>query len=185
MTKLSRQAADPIAPMPTGCPSSSRALTPGEATNTRHGSRTVASSVAMPISENADGTLWIDISEMAEVEEVQSKLMALKVPVAAVIQDPAGEVIVKAVRWSHTYPKIVPRNGPEPGIVVNPAQVPDGHALLLTVHTLCGGGLDGETATVLHLIQGGPPSRVAEIIGYPAPPPPPPGFRLADAPSAR
>jgi hypothetical protein len=138
----------------------------------------------MPIAKNADGTLWIDINEMTEVEEVQSKLVALKVPVSVVLQDPACEVIVKAVEWSDSYPKIVPRNGPEPGIVVDPAQIPDGHALLLAVHTTRGGGRDGELVMVLHLIEGGPPSRVARIIGYPPPPLPPPGFHPAKAPSA-
>lgn len=139
----------------------------------------------MPISKDADGTVWIDINEMADVEEVQSKLVALEVPISAAIPDPACGVIVEVVQWSDSHPKIVPRNGPEPGIVVDPAQIPDGRALLLTVHPMRGGGRDGEIATVLHLIEGDPPGRVARIIGYPAPPPPPPGFRRATPPSAR
>ena len=87
----------------------------------------------MPIAENSDGTLWIDINEMTEVDEVQAKLVALGVRVAAVIPDPGCEVAVNEVQWSDVYPKIVPRNGPEPGIVVDPTQIPDRHALLLTV----------------------------------------------------
>jgi hypothetical protein len=117
----------------------------------------------------------IGIDEMAEVEEVQSKLVALEVPVSVVLPNAACEVIVKEVQWSDRYPRIVPRNGPEPGIVVDPAQIPDGHALLLTVHTMRGGGRDGEMVTVLYLIEGGPPSCVARIIDRP-PSPPPPGF---------
>ena len=41
----------------------------------------------MPLVENSDGTLWIDINEMTEVDEVQTKLVALGVRVAAVIPD--------------------------------------------------------------------------------------------------
>jgi hypothetical protein len=67
---------------------------------------------------------------------------------------------------------------------VDPAQIPDGHALLLAVQTMRGADRDGEIVTVLDLIEGGPPSRVARIIGYPPPPPPPPGCRPAKPPSA-
>jgi hypothetical protein len=137
----------------------------------------------MPIAENSDGTLWIDINEMAEVEEVQSKLVALGVPVAAVLPDPTCEVIVKEVQWSDTYPQIVPRNGPEPGIVVDPTQIPDGHALLLAVQTMTGPDCDPETVIVLHLIEGSPPSRVARVIGRPLPPPLP-GLRRPKPPPA-
>ena len=135
----------------------------------------------MPIAENSDGTLWIDINEMTEVDEVQAKLVALGVRVAAVIPDPGCDVAVNEVQWSDVYPKIVPRNGPEPGIVVDPTQIPDGHALVLTVQPLIGPDRDPETVTVLHLIAGAPPSRIGRIIGRPAPPPPP-GFRRPNPP---
>ena len=53
--------------------------------------------LAMPIAENSDGTLWIDINEMTEVDEVQAKLVALGVRVAAVIPDPGCDVAVNEV----------------------------------------------------------------------------------------
>ena len=119
--------------------------------------------------ENIDGTLWIDINEMNEVDEVQAKLVALGVRVAAVIPNVGCEVAVKEVQWSDAYPKIVPRNGPEPGIVVDPTQVPDGHALVLAVQPLIGPDRDRETVIVLYLIEGPPPSRVGRIVGRPLP----------------
>ena len=118
----------------------------------------------MPLMENSDGTLWIEINEMNEVDEVQAKLVALGVRVAAVIPDAGCDVAVKEVRWGDVYPKIVPRNGPEPGIVVDPTQIPDGHALVLAVQPLIGPDRDPKTVTVLYLIEGPPPSRVGRIV---------------------
>jgi hypothetical protein len=138
----------------------------------------------MPIAENSDGTLWIDIKEPYEVDEVQAKLVALGVRVAAVIPDPACDVAVKDVAWSDAYPMIVPRNGPEPGIIVDPTQIPDDHALVLAVRPLVGPDRDPDTVIVLHLIEGPPPSRVGRIIGRPLPPPPT-GLRRAKPPPAK
>ena len=139
--------------------------------------------------ENSDSTLWIDINGMNEVDEGQAKLVALGVRVAAVIPDAGCDVAVKEVQWGDVYPKIVPRDGPEPGIVVDPTQVPDGHALVLAVQPLIGPDRDPETPRprdpetprprdpetmiVLYLIEGPPPSRVLRIVGRPLPPIPP------------
>jgi hypothetical protein len=129
--------------------------------------------VVMPLAENSDGMLWIDINDMSEVDEVQAKLVALGVRAAAVIPDAGCDVAVKEVQWTDAYPKIVPRNGPEPGIVVDPTQIPDGHALVLAVQPLIGPDRDPETVMVLYLIEGPPPDRLGRVIGRPAPPPPP------------
>ena len=134
--------------------------------------RSSAILLVMPHMENSDGTLWINIKEMNEVDEVQAKLVALGVRVAAVIHT-ACDVAVKEVQWGDVYPKIVPRNGPEPGIVVDPTQIPDGHALVLAVQPLIGPDRDPETVIVLYLIEGPPPSRVGRIVGRPLPPIPP------------
>jgi hypothetical protein len=135
----------------------------------------------MPITENSDGTLWIDVDEMSEVEDVQTKLVELGVPVTALVPDPTCDVIVKEVMWSDAYPEIVRRNGPEPGIIVDPSRVPDGHTLLLETGIMTGSGREPETVVVLHLIEGAPPDRVARVIGHAAPPPPP-GFRRPTPP---
>jgi hypothetical protein len=127
----------------------------------------------MPLVENTDGTLWIDINEIAEVGEVQAKLVALGVAVAAVIPDAGCDVAVNEVQWADSYPKVVPRNGPEPGIVVDATQIPDGRALVLAVQPLIGPDRDPETVIVLHLIEGPPPSRLGRIVGRPLPPIPP------------
>jgi hypothetical protein len=139
--------------------------------------------VVMPVVENIDGTLWIDIDEMTEVDEVQAKLLSLGVRVAAVIPDPGCDVAVKEVQWGDVYPKIVPRNGPEPGIAVDPTQIPDGHALVLTVRSLIGPDRDPETVIVLYLIEGPPPSRVGRIVGRPLPPVPPGRHRAKPPPA--
>jgi hypothetical protein len=146
----------------------------------------IRSSAILPVMAligNGDGTLWIDINEMNQVDEVQAKLVALGVQVSAVIPDAGCEVIVKEVQWSDVCPKIVPRNGPEPGIVVDPTQIPDGHALVLAVQPLIGPDRDPETVIVLYLIEGPPPSRVGRIVGRPLPPIPR-GLRRAKPPPA-
>ncbi len=48
--------------------------------------------LVMPVVENIDGTLWIDIYEMTDVDDVQAKLLSLGVRVAAVIPDPGCDV---------------------------------------------------------------------------------------------
>jgi len=131
--------------------------------------------------ENSDGTLWIDINEMNEVDEVQAKLVALGVRVTAVIPEAGCEVAVKEVQWGDVYQKIVPRNGPEPGTVVDPTQIPDGHALVLAVRQLIGADRDPGTVVVLSLVEGPPPSRVGRIVGRPLPPVPP-GFHRPKPP---
>jgi hypothetical protein len=118
---------------------------------------------------------------MSDVEVVQTKLAELGAPVTVLIPDPTCDVIVKEVMWSDAYPEIVPRNGPEPGIIVDPSRVPDGHTLLLKTGMMTGPDRDPETVVVLHLIEGAPPDRVARVIGHPAPPPPP-GLRRATPP---
>lgn len=133
--------------------------------------------------ENSDGMLWIEINEMNEVDEVQAKLVALGVRVGAVIPDAGCDVAVQEVRWGDVYPKIVPRNGPEPGVVVDPTQIPDVRALVLAVQPLIGPDRDPKTVTVLYLIEGPPPSRVGRIVGCPLPPIPP-GLHRAKPPRA-
>jgi len=140
--------------------------------------------LVMPLVENSDGTLWIDINDMSKVEEVQAKLVALGVRVAAVIPDAGCDAAVKEVQWSDAYPKIVPRNGPEPGIIVDPTQIPDGHALVLAVQQVIGPDRDpGETVIVMYLIEGPPPDRLGRVIGRPAPPPPPGLYRAKPPPA--
>lgn len=131
--------------------------------------------------ENSDGTLWIDINETNEVEEVQAKLVALGVRVAAAIPDAGWEVAVNEVKWGDVYQKIVPRNGPEPGIVVDPTQIPEGHALVLAASQLIRPDRDPGTVVVLSLVEGPPPSRVGRIVGRPLPPVPP-GFHRPKPP---
>ena len=131
--------------------------------------------------DNSDGTLWIDINEMNEVDEVQAKLVALGVRLAAVIPDVGCEVAVKKVQWGDVYQKIVPRNGPEPESVVDPTQIADRHALMLAVRQLIGADRDPGTVVVLSLVEGPPPSRVGRIVGHPLPPVPP-GFHRPKPP---
>ncbi len=111
----------------------------------------------MPIVENRDGTLWIDIQEISEVDAVRARLMELGLPVTALVPDPACNVTVEDVEWVEQYPKIVPRNGPEPGIIVRPGEIPEGHTLLLGAHRMTGGPRAHDTVLVLSLICGAPP----------------------------
>lgn len=138
----------------------------------------------MPLVQHSDGTLWIDVNDLSEVDGVQEKLVALGVRVAAVVPDPGCDTAVTAVPWTDAYPRIVPRNGPEPGIVVDPSQIPDGHALLLAVQPLVGPDRDPETVIVMHLIQGSPPPRVGRIVDRSLPPVPPGLHRPKPPPTA-
>jgi hypothetical protein len=134
----------------------------------------------MPIVENPDGTLWIDINKMSEVDAVRTRLTELDKRVTALIPDPSFGITVEEVDWVDLYPKIVPRNGPEPGIIVEPAEIPNGHTLLLAAHTLRGVPRGREVVLVLSLIRGSPPQCVGKVIG-PQRPMPPSDSRLRPA----
>jgi hypothetical protein len=87
------------------------------------------------------------------------------------------------VKRSDVYPKIFPRNGPEPGIVVIPA-IADGYALLLKAWMMPSPDRDHQTVVGLYLIKGAPPNSVARIIGRPVPQPAP-GLRRPKPPTGK
>jgi hypothetical protein len=74
--------------------------------------------ILVPLVENPAGTLWIGIERLSEVEPVNKRLATLGVPIAALLPDADCDVPVREVDWRDLYPRIVPRNGPEPGILV-------------------------------------------------------------------
>jgi hypothetical protein len=115
----------------------------------------------VPIVENPDATLWIDIDDISEVDAVQKRLSELGVPVAARAPDPGCDVALNEVEWSELYPRIVPRNGPEPGIIVAPAEIPEGHTLLLVNQLMPGPrpGHEPKVVRMLSLIRGPAPPR--------------------------
>lgn len=139
----------------------------------------------MPIVEYPDGTLWIDVDELSEVDPVRTRLMGLGARVTAFVPDPTCGVTVEEVDWVEPYPKIVPRNGPEPGIIVAPAEIPDGHTLLLTVHDMAGILPGREVTTVLSLIRGPSPACLGKIVSRRQPHPRDPRLRPAMPPQAR
>jgi hypothetical protein len=115
----------------------------------------------MPIIENPDGTLWIDVDEMSEIDAIRTRLTELGGRMTALVPDPTCDVTVEEVEWADLYPKIVPRNGPEPGIIVQPAEIPEGHTLLLATQTMTGAPRGHEIVVVLRLIRGPAPPRFA------------------------
>lgn len=128
----------------------------------------------MPVVENPDGTLWLDVNDLSEVDAVRARLTELGVPVTALESDTTCRSAVEEVGWSELYPKIVPRNGPEPGIIVQPAAIPQGHTLLLGVHAITWSRNDRQVVKVLRLIRGPAPRCYGEVIGPPRPPTDPP-----------
>jgi hypothetical protein len=66
----------------------------------------------MPVVENPDGILLIEIRDIAEAGCVQGRPGELHVPVTVLVADPTYEVPVEEVAWIDLYPKIVLRNGP-------------------------------------------------------------------------
>jgi hypothetical protein len=118
----------------------------------------------MPIVENADNTLWIDVENSSEVGAIRARLQELAVPVTILVPDPACGVTVREAHWVDSYPRIVPRNGPEPGITVDPAEIPQAHTLLITVHTMPDATVHRKVVMVLNLIEGSRPPGVAKII---------------------
>jgi hypothetical protein len=125
----------------------------------------------MPVVENSDGTLWIDVDDLSEVDEVCAQLTQLGARATALVPDTACEVVVEEVSWSDLYPRIVTRNGPEPGIIVQPGTIPEGHTLLLGVHTSPRVPDRRNVAIVLSLIRGPAPSCYGKIITPPTPTP--------------
>jgi len=56
--------------------------------------------------------------------------------VTVLVPNPDSDATLEEVEWPDLYPKIVPRNGPAPGIIVQPAAIPEGHILLLAAQSL-------------------------------------------------
>jgi hypothetical protein len=120
--------------------------------------------LGMPVVENPDGTLWIDVDDIAEVGAVRKQLTELGVRVSALVPGPTSDVAVEEAEWSDLYPRIVPRNGPEPGIIVQPTDIPEEHALLLGAHTLRGIEQGPKVVLVLSLIRGTAPRCNGKVI---------------------
>ena len=119
------------------------------------------------------GTLWIDVKDLSEVDAVRERLTQLGVPVTCPVPDPDCDLAVEEVDWGELYPRIVPRNGPEPGIIVQPTEIPEGHTLLLATQTMPAPrpGHHPKVVQVLRLIRGPAPTRVGGPRLYPARPP--------------
>ena len=127
----------------------------------------------MPVIANPDGTLWIDVEQISEVDAVSRRLTKLGVPVAARVPDPDCDIAVEEVEWGDLYPRIVTRNGPEPGVIVDPAQIPEGHTLLLENQLMPGPrrGHAPQVVKALRLIRGPAPERYGSPRMWPARPP--------------
>jgi hypothetical protein len=138
----------------------------------------------MPVVENPDGRLWIDVDDLSEVDEVRARLTQLGVRATALVPDTACELVVEEVSWSDLYPRIVTRNGPEPGIIVQPAAIPEGHTLLLGVHTLPRVPDRRKVGIVLSLIRGPAPSCYGKFITPHTPHPSDPRLRPARLPGS-
>jgi hypothetical protein len=128
------------------------------------GQRWTLTSCTMPTAENPDGTLWIDIRHSVEVDSIRRWLSGLGVPVTALVADPACEVPVEEVAWGDLYPKMVPRNGPEPGVIVQPAEIPPHHTLLLAVNRMDGAPNDRELVVMLRLVRGPAPPCYGRVV---------------------
>lgn len=119
----------------------------------------------VPLVENPDGTLWIGIDKIADVDVVRTRLATLGVPIAAVIPAADCDAPVHEVDWSDLYPNIVPRNGPEPGIVVKLSEIPAGYTLLLAVYERPGASYR-QLVTIMSLVRGLVPKRVGPIVNF-------------------
>ncbi|HTP29892.1 MAG TPA: hypothetical protein VMK12_30065 [Anaeromyxobacteraceae bacterium] len=141
-------------------------------------------SAGMPVVENPDGTLWLDVEDVSEAEAVRLGLTSLGVRVTALVPDTTCGTTVEEVSWTELYPRIVPRNGPKPGITVEPAAIPEGHTLLVGVHTIDGLRNGREIVIVLSLIRGLAPPCYSKVISPPLPAPSDPRLYPARAPSS-
>ena len=139
----------------------------------------------MPIVENPDGALWIDIDDITEADALRSRLTALGVRVTVLVPDPTCNITVEEADWSELYPRIVSRNGPDPGIIVQPAEIPEDHTLLLALHTIVGISHGPRVVMVMSLIRGPVPPCFATIITRPLPPPSDSRLRPARPPRPR
>ena len=128
----------------------------------------------MPVVENPDGTLWLDVGDLFEVDAVRARLSELGVRATVLVADSTCATVVDEVRSSELYPKIVLRNGPEPGIVVQPAAIPEAHTLLLGVHPVPLRRTGRQVVILPRLIRGLAPHCYRGVIGPPVPPTDPP-----------
>ena len=69
----------------------------------------------MPVVENPDGTLWLDVNDLSEVDAVRARLTELGVPVTALESDTTCRSAVEEVGWSELYPKLCPGTARSPG----------------------------------------------------------------------
>jgi hypothetical protein len=112
---------------------------------------------------------------------MRTRLAALDKRVTLLVPDPGCGVAVEEIECGDRYPKIVPRNGPEPGIIVQPAEIPDGHTLLLGAHAMDRAPDGHKAVLVLSLIVGQAPPCFGKIKRR-GPPPNDPQLRLASPP---
>jgi len=138
----------------------------------------------MPVTENPDGTLRLDVDDRSEVDAVRERLTKLGVRATALVPDTTCGLEVEEVSWNERYPKIVPRNGPEPGIIILPAAIPEGHTLLLGVHSVTGLRNARGVVIVLSLIRGPAPPCYSKVIRPFLPPPGDPRLLPARPPGA-
>jgi hypothetical protein len=121
----------------------------------------------MPLLENPDGTIRINIDQTADVEALNADLAKLGLRVAVRIPDPASKASVQEVDWRDVYPKIVPRRqDDEPvGKLIRPSAIPDGHTLLLAVNERPEASYS-QLVTVMSLIRGPVPKCVGTVVGF-------------------
>jgi len=130
--------------------------------------------VAYAVTENSDGTLSIELSDILGVAGLNQRLAELGVRAKAYRMDPHCSASITELDWVRLYPEIVPQNGPSSGIMINPAAIPARTTLVLAARE---GPPDATTAgspsilVRLMLIAGGPPSCVGQVLSDPKLPP--------------
>jgi hypothetical protein len=123
-----------------------------------------------PVTENPDPTVTITLEEVADVDRLNERLAELGMRAKALLVDPNCTDTVEEVEWGELYPQIVPENGPERRIRIQPDAIPVDHTLVLAVQPAASHGVPPIIVRLM-LVQGPAPERLGKVL-YPAAPPP-------------
>lgn len=124
--------------------------------------------------ENPDGSITIPMAEVYAVDDLDQRLSGLGVRARALRADASCETRVEEVDWGDVYARVVPENGPDPWITIQPSAIPADTTLLLVSQQIAGAPRQqGPDAAVrLMLVPNPAPGRIGQVFHPPKPPPP-------------
>ena len=121
--------------------------------------------------ENSAGTIRIPVEDAYAVDGLDRGLTELGVRARAFRADPHCSAPVEEVDWVDQYRQIVPENGPDPWITIQPSAIPEDNVLLLVAQDMPELPSGQRTGLRLLLVPSPAPERIGKVFYPPKPPP--------------